>query len=518
MTSSLPSPKPRAFTKWLDAGTTPVAAVDQAGRLQFHNDAFAPFLEPNAPELLPSELIPPAEAWNGIPCQRSFQRSPNNTEPHQRESNDTTAGANAYNLATYLPLADQEHVIYGCLITLSSALVTSTLARANSDSLQKELLEFRQRWSDAIHMDVLCGNSAQIRKTLQQVQLAIATHTPVLIRGYDLNTCHDLAKGIWLQRFKRSQLSSAGFQFMPLTARSLDGEMFRSALDLALPLRMHGEYLETCLLIEDVTALPEGAQAILADWLSNHRPPQIFATELLASDREAPAAIRNNRAINQYLGVLVIDIPSLLERPEDILVIATRILNASQSAPRGTTFAFSSSAAEALIAYPWHGDLNELRSLIQSISLAANKFVVEVSDLPLVLRSYIGGKATPTPHHSSIDLDQTLLELEKSLLEKTLLESRGNRALTARRLGISRARLLRRLAQLNIVASETELATDSDLEPELIDHSNSTKKDVTTTTSKSTTAAREPERPKTNIASDDFTAIDFVPVDDETTP
>ena len=104
------------------------------------------------------------------------------------------------------------------------------------------------------------------------------------------------------------------------------------------------------------------------------------------------------------------------------------------------------------------------------------------------------------------------------MLEKTLLESRGNRALTARRLGISRARLLRRLAQLNIVASETELATDPDLEPELMDHSNSTKEDVTMRTSKSTTAAHEPESPKTSIASDDFTAIDFVPVDDETTP
>jgi hypothetical protein len=535
MTSSLPIPKPRAFTKWLDAGTTPVAAVDQAGRLQFYNNAFESFLDPNTPELLSPELLPPAEAWNGVPCHRSLHppsnpttpshTAPNHTAPNALDANAPAVGAVSFDLATYLPLADQEQAIYGCLIALSSTvanaalsnsmlanlmqansmLSNSMLGRANSDALQSELLEFRKRWADTTHMDALCGNSAQIRKTLQQVQLAIATHTPVLIRGHDLNTCHDLAKGIWLQRFKRSQISSAGFQFMPLAARALDGEMFRSALDLSLPLRFQGEYLETCLLIEDITGLPEGAQAILFDWLSNHRPPQIFATELLTPDRDVP--IRNQRAIDSYLSVLVIDIPSLLERPEDIPVIATRILNTSHPTVRGTTYAFSSSAAETLIAYPWHGDMTELRNLIQGISLTTNKFVVEVSDLPLALRSYIGGKATPTQHHTSIDLDQTLLDLEKSLLEKTLLESRGNRALTARKLGISRARLLRRLAQLNIVASEAELSSESDMEPEL-----------TITSPKPKPAPRELERPKTNMTSDDFTAIDFMPVDDETPP
>lgn len=525
MTSSLPIPKPRAFTKWLDAGTTPVAAVDQAGCLQFYNSAFEPFLDPNTPELLPPELLPPAEAWNGVPCHRSLHTPSNHTPsnhtaPNTVDSNAPALGTVTFDLATYLPLADQEQTIFGCLIALSSTVANSTLAntmlanstlanstlgRANSDALQSELLEFRKRWADTTHMDALCGNSAQIRKTLQQVQLAIATHTPVLIRGHDLNTCHDLAKGIWLQRFKRSQISSAGFQFMPLAARALDGEMFRSALDLSLPLRLQGEYLETCLLIEDITALPEGAQAILFDWLSNHRPPQIFATELLTSDRDGP--IRNHRAIDPYLSVLVVEIPSLLERPEDIPVIATRILNTSHPTVRGTTYAFSSSAIEALIAYPWHGDMTELRNLIQGISLSNNKFVVEVSDLPLALRSYIGGKATPTRHHTTIDLDQTLLDLEKSLLEKTLLESRGNRALTARKLGISRARLLRRLAQLNIVASEAELSSESDMEPEL-----------TITSPKPKSAPRESERPKTNMTSDDFTAIDFMPVDDETPP
>ena len=506
MTSSLPSPKPRAFTKWLDAAASPVAAVDQAGRLQFYNTAFEPFLQSQSPELLLPQLLPPAEAWNGVACQRAIQFAVDDLS--------SNAPPSQYNFATYVPLMDQDQETFGCLITLMAVATQPcaasqpsklntlkpsdvvSLNTAPSDALQHELLEFRKRWSDATHLDVLCGNSPQIRKTLQQVQVAIATHTPVLIRGYDLHTCHDLAKGIWLQRFKKSHISSAGFQFMPIAARALDGEMLRSALDLALPMRLHGEYLETCLLIEDISALHAGGLTILSDWLSHHRPPQIFATELLTPDQKNETI--QQRGLEPYFGVLVIDIPSLQNRPEDIPAIATRILNHSPATTRGTSYAFAPSAMEALIAYPWHGDLHELKTLLNCIALPSHKFVVEISDLPLVLRSYIGGKASPTHQNTSIDLDQTLLELEKSLLEKTLVESRGNRALTARKLGISRARLLRRLAQLNIIASESDPSSDSDSEAILPDNT------------------KQPLPKEPANTTDDVMTIDFVPVDDDT--
>lgn len=527
MSDSISSPKPRAFTKWLDAGTTPVAAVDQSGRLQYFNDAFAPFLQPAAPELLRPELLPPAESWNGQPCRRQVETA------HFSSPSETPADGNMPHLdiAIYQPLTSKENSIFGCLISLHSsttALQSDALANGNttqpitnaaSDRLQQELLEFRKRWSDATHLDVLCGDSALIRKIHHQVQLAISCHNaPLLIRGSDLNACHDLAKGIWLQRFKRSQISSAGFQFMPISARAMDGDMLRSALDLALPLTMHGDYLETCVLLEDLSALQPGAKDVLAEWLSTHRPPQIFATERVNRETantqlsgngfsnaglhnaELNSSITQHTYLDQYLGVFVIEIPSLQSRPEDIPAIATRILNQSQTTNRNVSFAFSNNAIDALVSYPWNGDLTELRTLIRSINLPPNKFVVDVADLPLALRSYIGGKATPTIATTTIDLDQALLELEKSLLEKTLSESRGNRALTARKLGISRARLLRRLAQLNIVASESDSAIDSEFEPE---------------TTKPVKPIPSEENPKANTLPEEFSPIDFIPVDDD---
>lgn len=525
MTSPLPSPKPRAFTKWLDSGSTPLAAVDPTGTLQFYNDAFVPFLNADAPERLASHLQPPAEAWHGLPCQRLFCSSARLQE---------TTGL-SYDQANYLPLAHADQTIFGCLISLSSAFGnpfgpdadhklqsqsnsftsdTAVLARAPSDALQKELLEFRRRWSDATQMDLLCGHSPQIQKTLQQVQLAVSTGTPVLIRGYDLNACHDLAKGIWLQRFKRSQISSAGFQFVPLSARALDGEMLRSALDLALPLTFHGEYLATCLLIEDINTIHQEAQTILTEWLSSHRPSQIFATDIKSRDNSGRDT--RNTTLKNYFAVLVIEVPSLRDRPEDIPVIATRILNHRIPPSRVTSYAFSGSAIEALIAYPWHGDYSELQTAIRQISLPPNKFIVDAADLPLAIRTYIGGKAMPTSTLTKLDLDQTLLEIEKSLLEKTLEECKGNRAMAARQLGISRPRLLRRLAQLQIAAAESEDGADPQAATEIAETSRPTpSKQAPSVKSKTSLNVPSEQASDERPSSEELTQIDFIPVDEE---
>ena len=507
MTGSLPSLKPRAFTKWLDTGATPVAAVDRDGTLQFYSELFETILRQAPEDLFHTSLKPPAEIWDGLACYRQLANPIASLTPETVH----------YRFALYVPLRDAKNAIYGCLITLYSDIphnlfdhgkpANVALDRADSDALQQQLHEFRQRWSDLTQLDILCGTSAKIRRTSQQVQLAIATNTPVLIRGVDVNACHDLAKGIWLQRFKRAQISSAGFQFMPISPRSLDGEMLQSLLDTALPIRFHGDFIETCLLLEDISSISTPASHILAQWLSLHHPSQIFATETISS-----ASVRLHDAslvtIQQYVGVLVIDLPSLKDRTDDIVAIATRILNQNTTPNRISSLAFSPSAQDALLTYPWHGDLTELRSSIKAIQLPQGKHLVNVADLPMSIRTYIGGMSALPTSSPAIDLDQALLDLEKSLIETMLQESRGNRAAAARKLGISRARLLRRLAQLGI-ATPTDDETASDETP-----ATSPAKPKPSTPAK-TDQRRHDQDVTTPQSVDDMAAIDFVPVDDD---
>jgi DNA-binding NtrC family response regulator len=58
----------------------------------------------------------------------------------------------------------------------------------------------------------------------------------------------------------------------------------------------------------------------------------------------------------------------------------------------------------------------------------------------------------PRREEESVDLQAFLEEVERELLTRSLAQAKGNKAQAARMLGISRARLLRRVSQLGLDA------------------------------------------------------------------
>ncbi len=70
-----------------------------------------------------------------------------------------------------------------------------------------------------------------------------------------------------------------------------------------------------------------------------------------------------------------------------------------------------------------------------------------------------------TPHKkTSLDLDEFLSEIEDELIRRAMLHTDGNKSEAARLLGISRPRLLRRLAQPQEAPDFTEIDTPADEE------------------------------------------------------
>lgn len=487
MAGFTPPQKPRALSKWLESATSPIAAIDNEGNILFANVPFNALIEnlqalhPLATEAI---LRPPAEAWNGTPCQRSLCLTASlNDAVNSSNSQTSPPRVLPSHQVSFVPLLSEQSTVAGCLISVHEILPHHSMQREKAESevaplancpsnhWLQQLLDFRMSWPDINHLEALAGSSTAIRCVMQQVQLAVASNTPVLIRGYDLETCHDLARAIWLQRFKRDKISSAGFQLTPLAVGLMEGAMLRSMLEMAIPIRTSSTFLETTLLIEDLGSLSESARQILADWLIQHRPNQLFATQLLHRDtmhRSSDSPSSSSRLIDHYLGVLVIDLPSLQDRIEDIPLLATQFLNQRTSQHPSVSLGFTPAAIEMLTAYPWTGDVAELKAFIASISIPENRFLIEPADLPLAIRSYAGGKSQATAGSLTIDLENALLETEKMLIKQALESSRGNRAQAARRLGISRAKLLRRLQQFGWDTSPAEQTPIANANPDEI--------------------------------------------------
>ncbi len=126
-------------------------------------------------------------------------------------------------------------------------------------------------------------------------------------------------------------------------------------------------------------------------------------------------------------------------------MLATAMLDARHAAGEATAERLSRPALDALVIYPWPRDFEELQEAIRHAARTAPGQSIGVEHLPLVIRSYRPGEGTAFSRSTTVSLDDAVQRYELRLINEAIEISGGNRAEAARRLGISRARLLRKI-------------------------------------------------------------------------
>jgi transcriptional regulator of acetoin/glycerol metabolism len=100
-------------------------------------------------------------------------------------------------------------------------------------------------------------------------------------------------------------------------------------------------------------------------------------------------------------------------------------------------------ALRQLMAYPWPGNVRELKSAIEYAAIRCMSTTIDVDDLPPEVQA--GASVGAPPAGSTAPPAD-----ERSRIVAALAATHGNRKEAARHLGISRATLYRRLAELGI--------------------------------------------------------------------
>jgi len=101
---------------------------------------------------------------------------------------------------------------------------------------------------------------------------------------------------------------------------------------------------------------------------------------------------------------------------------------------------------DLLLLYPWPDNFEELDAAIRHAVSACRSATIVPEDLPLAIRSFRVRFAQP-PVPPEGNLDEALRRFELDKIRQSLEVAAGNRSEAARRLGISRARLIRRLGE-----------------------------------------------------------------------
>jgi len=135
------------------------------------------------------------------------------------------------------------------------------------------------------------------------------------------------------------------------------------------------------------------------------------------------------------LNVFEIYVPALRERPDDIIPIAEYYAEKfCGEKPR-----FSESVIQCIEAYDWPGNVRELRNAMERASLLCRGGIILPEHLPPRIR-----KTVEEPSLQGVEKreGQTMEDVERETILKTLRENNYNRSVTARALGISRRALL----------------------------------------------------------------------------
>ena len=148
---------------------------------------------------------------------------------------------------------------------------------------------------------------------------------------------------------------------------------------------------------------------------------------------------------------MMIWIPPLCEREEDILPIAEYYLNAF-AAQMGVTPSLTPEAVAALETYDFPGNVRELMNIIESALIVSEGAAIQ----PKHLRFRSPEPAVLTPPVTGIDEANPLPPVVEAMLaeqvqiRRALAANRGNIAKTARQLGLSRQALYRRMEKYGI--------------------------------------------------------------------
>ena len=205
------------------------------------------------------------------------------------------------------------------------------------------------------------------------------------------------------------------------------------------------------LFLDEVTEMSAAAQAKLLRVLQEREFQRLGGTRLLkANVRVIAASNRDLRdAVTQgafredlyyRLRVFDIQLPPLRERTRDIPLLVDAFLPDIGRAIGRPSAGLTPDANDLLMKYPWPGNVRELRNVLERAAI--------LSDGGMITPGHLSLHAEPIAPSSAPTTD--LREAERRAIEKALRETDGNKAKTARRLGLTRTQLYVRLRKYDI--------------------------------------------------------------------
>ena len=302
------------------------------------------------------------------------------------------------------PLEQHPHAGF---VALTATLRDSTRAAANPDVFASSGARFG-----------MVGESASMRGVLDRVARVAATGATVLVTGETGTGKELVARAIHVASARATQpfvRVNCGALAEGLVASELFGHE-RGAFTGALERRKGRFELANggTIFLDEVGELPPALQVALLRVLQEGEFERVGGTETLKSDSRVVAATNRNLddAVREgrfrsdllfRLNVFPIAMPPLRERNGDLPLIAEHCARQSARKLGRRIRGVSPRAMEALLAYPWPGNIRELQNLVERAVILTRGEVLELADFELPGPSIPSSEVEPADERRSIE-------------------------------------------------------------------------------------------------------------------
>src|ERR1043166_152695 len=344
------------------------------------------------------------------------------------------------------------------------------ISRALRDhKLAEENKSLRQQVDERYGLENIIGESPALHEVLDTIKQVAPSSANVLIEG-ESGTGKELAAHAIHNLSRRNKAKFVAVHCAALSPTLLESELFghEKGAFTGAHQRRAGRFEEAnggTIFLDEVGEIPMNTQVKLLRVMSEER-----AFERVGGNQTLHADVRVVAATNKNLETLVregkfrddlffrlnvvrIVMPPLRDRKDDIPLLVRAFLRHFAKLNQKEVVDLTPEAMSALLTYNWPGNVRELRTAIEHGVVMATDSKITVRDLPMAVRRVamaklpggvsaakaFGEKASP------LDLHET----ERKLILQALATTNGNVTAAAKKLGISRRTLHRKINEMN---------------------------------------------------------------------
>jgi|LQYC01.1.fsa_nt_gi Response regulator containing CheY-like receiver, AAA-type ATPase, and DNA-binding domains len=343
-------------------------------------------------------------------------------------------------------------------ITMERALEHASL-KAENKTLKEKL---RSNFS----LKNIVGKSRPMQALIDLVAMIAPSEATILILGESGTGKELIAQAIHFNS-QRREGPLVIVNCAALTESLLESELFghEKGAFTGAEKRREGRFMQAnkgTIFLDEVSEMSSAMQAKLLRVIQEREIQRVGGDEMLTVDVRILAATNRDLKVDVSAGkfredlfyrlnVVTLRLPPLRDRQEDLPLLAQHFLNKYAEKNRKRIKGFTPQAMDRLLKYPWPGNVRELENAVERAVILLSGDYIGEKELPLTITQYDSLENQPMSFLSSKMEPQSLEEMEKQAILAALQATGGNKSETARKLGVTRRTLYKKLQKLGVL-------------------------------------------------------------------